>query len=341
VYFGVVGWSEFVVLKRPRTMSSVPGSVERSSDNWISWKNLNLNLYTSYVSGATLVSGVLTYPFYVITTRKQAGAHITGDTSFSGTNNSNLQTIQKIGWHGLFRGVLFSNLFYIPSSTLYLSVTEISRQNINPYLHELFPHLQIEYLDGLQVLYSGILSNFTSLILSNPANVVLAKMVVQKYSQPVMGTLTIAKMIYSTYGAKGFFLGFGSNLTHGICSSVVWWWSYTTFRRLCLVYSQRFSIDVFWMDATAGLGAGLLSTCLLHPFDTVASRIMTGSTSHHRMVTVFRDIIAKEGMRGLYTGIGPSISGSAASSCIFALTYELIKRKAVSAPEEEGNRGQR
>jgi solute carrier family 25, member 44 len=316
-------------------MSSVPGSVERSSDNWISWKSLNLHLYTSYVSGATLVSGVLTYPFYVMTTRKQAGAHITGDASLSGKNISILQTIQKIGWSGLFRGVLFSNLFYIPSSTLYLSVTEISRQNINSYLHKFFPHVQIEYLDGVQVLYSGILSNFTSLLLSNPANVVLAKMVVQKCSEPAMNSLAIARTIYSTYGPRGFFLGFGSNLTHGICGSVVWWWSYTTFRRLSSAYSKSFPIDVFWTDAIAGLGAGLLSTSLLHPFDTVASRIMTGSTRHHRMVTVFRDIIAREGVRGLYTGIGPSISGSAASSCIFALTYELIKRKAVSGPEEE------
>jgi solute carrier family 25, member 44 len=319
-------------------MSSVPGSVERSSDNWISWNNLNYSLYTSYVSGATLFSGILTYPFYVITTRKQAGSHITGDVCpTTGKNLTIFQVSSRIQLSGLFRGVIFSNLFYIPSSTLYLAVTEISRQHINPFLHEHFPSASISSLDGMQVLYSGILSNFTSLVLSNPANVVLAKLIVQKHLKN-QSVLAITKQIYSTFGLRGFFLGFGSNLTHGICGSVVWWWSYTTSRRLSSLYSQHLGLpsDVFWTDAISGLGAGLLSTCLLHPFDTVASRIMTGSTHHRSMLTVFKTTILKEGMKGLYSGIGPSIGGSAASSCIFALTYELIKRKSVSTENSNG-----
>lgn len=297
---------------------------------------MNYSLYTSYVSGATLVSGILTYPFYVITTRKQAGPHITGDVCLTtGKNNLTiLQVISKIKLSGLFRGVIFSNIFYIPSSTLYLTVTEVSRQQINPFLYECFPNATVSSLDGLQVLYSGILSNFTSLILSNPANVILAKMVVQKHLKN-QSILEITKQIHSTYGMRGFFLGFGSNLTHGICGSVVWWWSYTTSRRLSSLYYQGLGLssDLFWVDAISGLGAGLLSTCLLHPFDTVASRIMTGSTHHRNMLTVFKNIILKEGINGLYTGIGPSIGGAAASSCIFAMTYELIKRKSVSVED--------
>lgn len=243
-------------------MSTVAGSVERPADNWVAWSNLNPSLYSAYVCSITFLSGSLSYPFYIITTRRQAGIGVTGDTTSSGKNISIINTIRKLGVRGIFRGVIFSNAFYIPSSLTYLTVTEYTRQQVNRVVHGALPNLSIEYCDAIQVIVSGSCANFASLLLSNPGNVVLTQLVVQ----PTGSNMTlsqIAQKIKVDRGWKGYTLGFGSNFTHGVTASAVWWWSYTTARRLCV--SRQ--VDEVYVDGLSGLIAGVTCAFSLHPID--------------------------------------------------------------------------
>ena len=63
---------------------------------------------------------------------------------------------------------------------------------------------------------------------------------------------------------------------------------------------------MFKIDAFSSLTAGFLTTLLLHPVDTIASRIMTGRIKHRQMIQAFQSVIKNEGFSSLYLGVIPS-----------------------------------
>ena len=60
----------------------------------------------------------------------------------------------------------------------------------------------------------------------------------------------------------------------------------------------------------AGAWAGLVAETILHPFDTVSTRLKTQATASPRYLGfahAWRRILAEEGVRGLYGGLGATI----------------------------------
>lgn len=71
-------------------------------------------------------------------------------------------------------------------------------------------------------------------------------------------------------------------------------------------------------DLLAGVGAGALTSLLLHPLDLIKVRfqVQDGVVHSHRYHSVFgamRDIFSREGVRGFYRGATPALWGSGCS----------------------------
>lgn len=84
-------------------------------------------------------------------------------------------------------------------------------------------------------------------------------------------------------------------------------------------------------DLIAGGLAGLACDSLLHPVDTVKSRlhVQKGPPFRYRsMFHAFRLIARDEGRRGLYAGYAAVIAGSIPSHAILFASYKAIKRRA-------------
>lgn len=83
-------------------------------------------------------------------------------------------------------------------------------------------------------------------------------------------------------------------------------------------------------DAVAGAIAGVCSDGVLHPVDTVKSRLQAqgGPPWVYRSMThAVRQIVAKEGVRrGLYAGFGAVLAGSLPTHAIMFATYKATKR---------------
>jgi hypothetical protein len=212
----------------------------------------------------------------------------------------------------------------------------------------LFANLAVQHVDGIQTVYSSVLANFASMLISSPSTVVVSKLITQK-PHADLGFSQIARNVYSAFGLRGFYHGFSTVLAQSAIYSAVWWFFYTAARRASGSLVPRRSgpmegadgasgsagaheedahgsADVL-VDAGCGLVTGIGSTAITHPLDTIGARIMTGSTKHTSFIGALRDTVRSPlGFRALYIGLLPSMMSATISSGIFACTYEFIKR---------------
>jgi hypothetical protein len=77
-------------------------------ENWIGWNSLDKMKYGSLLMVASGAGTLISQPFYVLTTRQQAGTKLTGDKAMAneivgGVFQGLKTSIKKIGIRGLFR----------------------------------------------------------------------------------------------------------------------------------------------------------------------------------------------------------------------------------------------
>ena len=84
-------------------------------------------------------------------------------------------------------------------------------------------------------------------------------------------------------------------------------------------------IDEFFCAAVAGM----ISRAPCHPLDTIKTVAYTADAAGHDFGfrRGFQDILAREGIRGFYRGVGIATFGSAPGVGTYLLSYEVAKRK--------------
>jgi len=105
---------------------------------------------------------------------------------------------------------------------------------------------------------------------------------------------------------------------------------FLTYENAKLLFSKRSTRvrDNFICGALAGGIASFLTT----PLDVVKTRIMTSRSrsmavsSYAFWWNTFRNLIREEGWRSLWRGAGPRISYKIASSAIFFVCFEFLRR---------------
>jgi hypothetical protein len=321
-------------------MEELLGKEGPCHDHWVAWNQIDKIKYTCLVSIASNIGTLISHPFYVLTTRQQV--QLSGDKIVTNTikksslSNGLKDAYAKIGARGLFRGYLPLLVLNTPSSLAYLGVTEYTRQRYREFFTILYPNCPQLYLDSSQAVFSALLANFISVILYTPAEVISSIMIIQNTDNR-QNLRQASRSLYQANGLSGFFRGFNSNLAYGVLSSSLWWWTYTVSRRWCSKYFDVTSHH-FLMDSLCGLSAGVVSTTLIHPLDTVRARIMAGVYEHNKvkipsLMRGMLDIAKSEGHKALWRGLSPSVAATALSSMVFAFTYEFIKRTA-SLPDD-------
>eukprot|EP00892_Ulva_mutabilis_P011245 jgi/Ulvmu1/8493/UM044_0027.1 len=85
---------------------------------------------------------------------------------------------------------------------------------------------------------------------------------------------------------------------------------------------------VKWKEAVAGAFSGALTVLLLHPLDVIKTRLQVQekgiSNRYHSTVHAFKTIKAREGVRGLYSGLAPSLIGNAVSWGLYWVAWKSI-----------------
>ena len=306
------------------------GVLNNDEDSWVNYSEMDKSKYSSLLTAMGVASSLITHPFSVITTRQQAGRHITGDPRSSSVFNAMSGLVGILGWRGMFRGWTPVAVMGVPSQLIYLTITESTREKFQRALKSVFPSLPSAVIDGMQSAGTSVIANVVSYVPFVPAEVISSRMMIQ--GKRGNGMLQTMRYVWKEDGFRGFYRGFNASLMYGILLSVQWWWSYSVSRRE-FSKLEIMKQNPILLDASTGLIAGVMSTCIAHPLDTLKTRIMTGNKIRMPLIETLTTILKKEGYRVLFRGLAANTYQAGLTSMGFSISYEAVKKYSITASE--------
>jgi len=151
------------------------------------------------------------------------------------------------------------------------------------------------------------------------------------------------KEIAVNEGPKGFFQGLNAGIGQIIPYMGIFFATYETLRQPLSTMSLPFGSG----DAAAGVLASVIAKTGVFPLDLIRKRLQvqgpTRSKYVHKNIPVYkgvfktmRDIVRKEGARGLYRGLTVSLFKAAPASAVTMWTYERVLRLMLDMEKKKG-----
>ena len=139
--------------------------------------------------------------------------------------------------------------------------------------------------------------------------------------------------IYKTSGVRGFYRGFTGQILRDVPFRAVQLPSYEFVKGL---WTAKFATDRETKitrslrpveNMAVGIIAGTFSAAITTPLDVVKTRLMTGKglVTLGGAVTTAKSIVASEGFKGLFSGLGPRVAYVGPSVGLFFVVYEGVK----------------
>lgn len=131
--------------------------------------------------------------------------------------------------------------------------------------------------------------------------------------------------IFRTSGAKGFFAGFGATAVRD-----------APYAGLYVLFYEQSKVAIFGhLDVAApvanfssGVMAAAAATAVTNPFDAVKTRLQLQPMRYRNAVSAARTMVAEEGARCLFDGLGIRMARKAVSSALAWTVYEELIRRA-------------
>jgi hypothetical protein len=148
--------------------------------------------------------------------------------------------------------------------------------------------------------------------------------------------LSASRDIFRTEGARGFFAGFGATAVRDAPYAGLYVLFYElSKRRLSLLATKVEGADSKLSTSTSaginfasGVAAACLGTTFTNPFDAIKTRIQLMPHRYGNMVQAAKKMLAEEGTRSLFDGLGIRIARKAISSALAWTVYEELIRRA-------------
>ncbi|XP_072951340.1 uncharacterized protein [Typha angustifolia] len=290
----------------------VPGpKVPSFGHTEINWDKLDKT--KMYVVGAGLFSSITValYPVSVIKTRMQvATKDAVQKNAFAAFRN-----ILKVdGIPGLYRGFGTVIVGAIPTRIFFLTSLETTKAAssnlVKPF--NFSEPMQAAIANGI----AGMSASLCSQALFVPIDVVSQKLMVQGYSghENYNGGLDVARKILKSEGLRGLYRGFVLSAVTHTPSSAVWWASYGSSQRIIWrLLGQGHDTEyvpsewkIVSVQATGGVVAGALASCITTPIDTIKTRLQVMDYQKTQTARqIVETLILEDGWKGFYRGLGP------------------------------------
>ncbi|MQM02211.1 hypothetical protein Taro_034976 [Colocasia esculenta] len=299
----------------------------------INWDRLDKTKF--YVVGAGLFTGVTValYPVSVVKTRMQVATKEAADKKAFSIVRS---ILKADGIRGLYRGFGTVITGAIPARIIFLTSLETTKvasfRLIEPF--KLSEPTQAAIANGV----AGMAASFLSQAAFVPMDVVSQKLMVQGYSghATYKGGLDVARKILKADGIRGLYRGFGLSVMTYSPSSAVWWASYGSSQRVLwslLVHGSDTKEHgpspwtLVFVQATGGLVAGATASFITTPLDTIKTRLQVmENRKKENTREVVKRLIAEDGWKGLYRGLGPRFVSTSAWGTTMILAYEYLSK---------------
>ncbi|KAL5074301.1 hypothetical protein RYX36_013285 [Vicia faba] len=233
------------------------------------------------------------------------------------------------GWKGLFRGNLVNVLRVAPSKAIELFAYDTVNKNLSAK-----PGEQSK-LPVPASLIAGACAGVSSTICTYPLELLKTRLTIQRgvYN----GLLDAFVKIIKEEGLAELYRGLTPSLIGVIPYSATNYFAYDTLRK---AYRKFFKQEKIGNIETLLIGsaAGAISSTATFPLEVVRKQMQVGALSGRR---VYKDvlhalvsILEKEGIQGLYRGLGPSCMKLVPAAGISFMCYEACK-KILDNDEEE------
>ncbi|XAR71310.1 hypothetical protein NMG60_11028515 [Bertholletia excelsa] len=302
----------------------------------INWDKLDKTKF--YVVGAGIFTGVTValYPVSVVKTRLQVASKDAVDRNAFSVIKA---ILRNDGIPGLYRGFGTVITGAVPARIIFLTALETTKVTafklVEPF--KFSEATQAAIANGL----AGMLASMSAQAVFVPIDVVSQKLMVQGYSGHATynGGLDVVRKVLKSDGIRGLYRGFGLSVITYSPSSAVWWASYGSSQRLIwrlLGYDTEHdkSAPSEWkivgVQAAGGIIAGATASCITTPMDTIKTRLQVMEHGkRHSIRQVVKGLIADDGWKGLYRGLGPRFFSMSAWGTSMILSYEYLKRLCV------------
>lgn len=280
-----------------------------------------------------MVATVVT-PLDVVKVRLQAHVCPVGGHSpcedpkhVEGSLDAARKIIRTEGVRGLWRGLNVTLLLAIPTTGVYFTLYEAFRERIG----DTFP----EASKPASAIAAGAMARTAACSVASPLE--LARTSLQAgVGGPNATVLSVLRYVKNTDGLPALWRGLGPTLLRDAPFSAIYWSTYETLKdpQRSILPSQLFTSGTsFGVYLGAGIGAGGLAATCTVPADVVKTRRQAsfvrgpdGRSVAPKALTIARQILYDEGIRGLFRGAGPRIAKVAPACAIMMSSYEVLRK---------------
>ncbi|XP_076884106.1 adenine nucleotide transporter BT1, chloroplastic/mitochondrial-like [Bidens hawaiensis] len=240
------------------------------------------------------------------------------------------QDIMKTeGWTGLFRGNLVNVIRVAPSKAIELFAYDTVKKNLAPK-----PGQELKFRVP-ESLIAGAVAGISSTICTYPLELLKTRLTVQRgvYKNLVDAFLKIIK----EEGPAELYRGLTPSLIGVVPYAATNYFAYDTLRK---TYKKITKKDDIGNIATLLIGsaAGAISSSATFPLEVARKHMQAGAINgrvYDNMLHALISILEKEGVNGLYRGLGPSCLKLMPAAGISFMCYEACKTILVEKEDDE------
>ncbi|XWS72909.1 hypothetical protein CRYUN_Cryun02cG0079900 [Craigia yunnanensis] len=268
-------------------------------------------LMSGAVAGA--VSRTAVAPFETIKTHLMVGS--------SGNSMSELfdNVMMNEGWKGLFRGNLVNVIRVAPSKAIELFAYETVKKQLTPEFGEQ-PKLPLP-----ASFIAGAVAGVSSTLCTYPLELLKTRLTVREDYKNLLDAIV---KIVQAEGPLGLYKGLTPSLIGVVPYAASNYFAYDTLRK---AYKKAFKKEEIGniMTLVIGSAAGAISSTATFPLEVARKQMQAGAINgrqYQNMLHALTSILEKEGIPGLYRGLGPSCMKLVPAAGISFMCYEACKR---------------
>ncbi|GMN60868.1 hypothetical protein TIFTF001_029955 [Ficus carica] len=239
------------------------------------------------------------------------------------------QSIMKTeGWKGLYRGNLVNVIRVAPNKAIELFAYDTVKKHLTPKPGD------DNKIPVPASLIAGAVAGFSSTFCTYPLELLKTRLTIEArvYNNSLHATMKIV----GEEGAAELYRGLVPSLIGVIPYAATNYFVYDTLRK---TYKKAFIMEEIGNVATLLIGsaAAVVSSGATFPLEVARKQMQAGAFSgrqYRNMLHALVSILEREGIRGLYRGLGPSCMKLVPAAGISFMCYEACKRVMIENKED-------
>jgi len=252
---------------------------------------------------------------------------------FTGTTDAFLKISRTEGVSSLWSGLSPTLVLAIPTTVIYFTMYEQLKVCIDSQRRAMRtqPSIIAAETPKWVSLSAGGLARLAAVTIVSPLELVRTKMQSQK--MPWSDVHKCLTELVKAQGVKGLWNGYTATLLRDVPFSALYWPLYEQSKAIMNMYTSN--RDSFLVNFGSGAIAGSVASTVTLPFDVIKTikQIEMGERDIMEVrpgrsrgnITIAKELIAEQGVRGLFAGLIPRLLKVAPACAIMISSYEFCK----------------